>query len=205
MLLRDILYILFGYLLGGVLFARLFGFLLGHPDITEKSNDGNPGTANAFRYGGFLCGILTLCGDLCKGYLPVHLYMNKMDPIPGGFALSLVIAAPVLGHLYPILYSFRGGKGIAVSFGCMLGLLPETRPLGIIVLCFLFFTFIVNITPDYHKTLVVYIVASVLALLTIHNTAICAGFLLVAILIVTKLLLSPEKKEHAHVEVLWKR
>ena len=64
---RDILYILCGYLCGSVLFARVFGRLLGHCDVAAESDDNNPGAANAFKYGGFLCGLLTLVFDINSG------------------------------------------------------------------------------------------------------------------------------------------
>ena len=54
---RDILYILFGYLLGSILFARLGGLIFKKTDITAESPDKNPGTMNAFTYGGFRCGV----------------------------------------------------------------------------------------------------------------------------------------------------
>ena len=53
MLFREIFFICFGYLLGSILFARLFGLLFAHKDITQNTADGNPGTANAFLQGGF--------------------------------------------------------------------------------------------------------------------------------------------------------
>ena len=117
----------FGYLCGSILFARVYGALFGK-DLISNSTDGNPGTSNAFIYGGMLCGTLTLLGDLIKGFLPVFLYLymtrGNMD-----IYLAPVLVSPVLGHILPCFYRFRGGKGIAVSFGCLLGLLPAALPL----------------------------------------------------------------------------
>ena len=87
---RDMIYILSGYLAGSILFARVFGWLLKKTDVTENTSDGNPGTANAFQNGGFLCGALTLVCDLLKGFLPVFLYTRGQTT----FLLALVIAAP---------------------------------------------------------------------------------------------------------------
>ena len=50
---RDVWYILFGYLSGSILYARIFGELIAHRDITKQTKDKNPGTANAFMQGGF--------------------------------------------------------------------------------------------------------------------------------------------------------
>ena len=65
-----------------------------------------------------------LCGDLLKGFIPVFLFASTHEEgiffMPG----ALVLAAPVLGHAFPLFHRFRGGKGIAVSFGCLLGPMP---------------------------------------------------------------------------------
>ena len=80
---REGYYIIAGYLAGSILFASVFGQLFCHKDITEESKDYNPGTANAFMYGGVLCGVLTLCCDLLKGFLPVYAYFHEgVEPGP---------------------------------------------------------------------------------------------------------------------------
>ena len=82
---RDALYIIFGYLLGSILFARLGGLIFKTTDIMAESPDKNPGTMNAFTYGGFRCGVFTLCGDLLKGFFPVFLYRSgelPENPLP---------------------------------------------------------------------------------------------------------------------------
>lgn len=201
---RDFLYIICGYLFGSILFARLSGQIICHKDITAESPDCNPGTANAFQYGGFWCGILTLCGDLLKGYLPVHLYLSGMHPSMDGLALAFVMAAPVLGHIFPVFYRFKGGKGIAVSFGCLLGLIPKMLPLLILACTFLFFSIIIKISPHYYRTLVVYILSSVIIVMCKCEKSIVVGFLLMAGLIIAKLLSSTEEKDAFHMEVTWK-
>ena len=67
---RELLFLVCAYLSGSVLYARVFGRLFGK-DVTLGSSDGNPGTFNAFQNGGFWCGLLTLLGDLAKGFVPV--------------------------------------------------------------------------------------------------------------------------------------
>jgi len=133
-----IVFTLIGYFSGSILYAPLFGKLLKGRDILEESRDQNPGTANAFMYGGFLCGILTLCCDLVKGFFPVYLYL-RIGNRPIGAELAMVLAAPVVGHIFPVFFGFRGGKGIATSFGSLLGLLPETVPVLLLAGTFLFF------------------------------------------------------------------
>ena len=103
-------YALFGYICGSILFARVAAALFHQDREYEKSEDGNPGTVNAFRYGGFWCGLITLCGDLLKGFIPVFLFASTHEEeiffMPG----ALVLAAPVLGHAFPLFHRFRGGK-----------------------------------------------------------------------------------------------
>ena len=88
---RVWLFVVLGYLSGSVLFARVLAGLMGK-DILTTSKDENPGTSNAFRYGGFACGAGTLLGDFIKGFLPVWLFLRGGDAFPR-LALALVVAA----------------------------------------------------------------------------------------------------------------
>ena len=79
----------------------------------------NPGATNVLRLGGKKAAAITLIGDLLKGLLPV-LIAKHLD-----FNTSIIIlvgVAAFLGHLYPIFYSFKGGKGVATAIGVYLGL-----------------------------------------------------------------------------------
>ena len=88
-MIRMIEYMILGYLSGSVLYARVFSRLLGKDNIYDRSKDRNPGTANAFTYGGFWCGAGTLLGDLIKGFVPVWLYLRGASGSPT-LALALV-------------------------------------------------------------------------------------------------------------------
>lgn len=195
------LYTVLGYLCGSILFARVFGYLFRGKDITAESADGNPGTANAFQYGGFVCGALTLCGDLLKGFLPVYLFLKGAESHSCG--LALVLAAPVAGHIFSVFHGFRGGKGIATSFGCLLGLLPETAPVAILAGTFLLFSLVIRITPHYDRTVWTYRFAAVCVVLLIKNPYIVTGFLLIGLLINTHMYFSNEKREKCQVRLLW--
>ena len=201
---RTIFFILAGYLSGSVLYARVFSQLMNKEGVVEDSADHNPGTSNAFQYGGFWCGLLTLACDLAKGYLPVHLYLDgaAMLPPPGhGFALLL--AAPVIGHAFPVFYHFRGGKGIAVTFGCLIGLLPFGRPLLLLAGCFLAFSLVLKISPNYYRTAAAYLTA--LAGLYALGCApeLCGGFLIISVVVCLRLCLSGEERERVKVKLLW--
>ncbi len=198
---RTLLFAGCGYLSGSLLFARYFGWLFGKEILPEKESDQNPGTFNAFQYGGFLCGVLTLCCDLLKGFLPVFLYLYG-SPLSSG--ISLVMAAPVLGHIFPVFHRFRGGKGIAVTFGCLLGLLPEVRPLLLLAGTFLFFSLIVKITPNYHRTIITYLVCTAGMIPLALFPPITIGFALIAAIVLGKLLSCPEKKAACKVDAIWK-
>lgn len=196
---RDLCFILLGYLSGSVLFARVWGKTVAGTDITQDAPDQNPGTANAFRNGGFLCGLLTLVCDLLKGFVPVFLYLRTGS----GPALGFVMAAPVLGHVFPVFARFRGGKGIATTFGCLLALLPNGLPLIYMVLFFLFFSLVLRISPNYYRTIAAYVCTEVALLLFAHNTAIITGFSLICLGIGFRMFTSREEKNDLEVKLLW--
>ena len=198
----TISYAIFGYLSGSVLYARVVSALLGCGDVTADSSDGNPGTANAFTNGGFLCGVLTLLGDLGKGFLPVHLFLRCAPDAPLLLA-ALVLAAPVIGHAFPIFYHFRGGKAIAVIFGCLLGLLPFAAPLLTLAAIFVFFSLVVRVTPHFYRTAITYLATVLLLPFTGCSLLFRTAFLLMAITVCLRLYLSHENKENVKVQLLW--
>lgn len=197
---RDILYIALAYLCGNILFAKVIGSLL-KVDVTEGTADGNPGTMNAFIVGGFWCGLLTLCGDLLKGFLPVYLYLRS-EPTS---ALAIVIAMPVIGHNFPMLYRFHGGKGIATTFGCLLGLAPNLFPAAMLAIFFIFFSLILRIMPHYYRTLVTYMCTELALLLLSRDVCVTVGFTIIFVTVLIKMLGSGEEKGPFRMSVLWKR
>ena len=200
-----IVFTLLGYLSGSVLYARVFAKMLGKGDIFEKSRDKNPGATNAFEYGGFRCGCLTLIFDILKGFLPVAMYMDSClrigDPAVG---LSFVLAAPVIGHIFPCWYHFRGGKGIAVTFGCLLGLWPYWQPVGILIVFFVFFSTVLRINPHYHRTLVTYFCTLAGMACLLSSSRVLAGFALITAAVSYRMLTSREEKEKMEVKLLWR-
>lgn len=195
---RSCFFVVFGYLSGSVLFARIFAALLGK-DILGSSSDENPGTSNAFQYGGFFCGALTLLGDLCKGFLPVWLFLQTEEALP---LLPLVLAAPVVGHAFPVFYGFHGGKGIAVSFGCLLGLLPCWQPLAVFIGAFLFFSLVVRIKPHFQRTIAAYLAGLLLMALTHQARPVLLGFFFITSVVCLRLHMSKEPREAMQVQLL---
>ena len=191
-------YVLAGYLSGSVLYARVLCRLFGGEQQLLDSKDANPGTTNAFACGGFLCGVLTLMGDLLKGILPVWAYVRSGQAITP-VSLALVLAAPVVGHAFPCFYGFHGGKGIAVSFGCLLGLIPLWAPGVLFAACFVFFSVVVRITPHFQRTAITYFTTLILLALTHQPSGVALGYLLISVTVGLRLHLSKEPREHIQV------
>lgn len=117
-MLYDITLIILGYLLGSLSTAIITCKAMGLPDPRETGS-GNPGATNVLRSGGKKAAIITLAGDALKGLLPVvaALYLQQDEMVA-----ALVGLAAFLGHLYPLYFGFKGGKGVATALGVILGL-----------------------------------------------------------------------------------
>lgn len=116
----DIVFIVGAYLIGSVATAILVGRAMGLGD-PRQSGSGNPGATNILRIGGKKAAALTLCGDLIKGVIPVVVARWLGAE---GWILAAVALATFLGHLYPVYFGFRGGKGVATAMGILLALMP---------------------------------------------------------------------------------
>jgi acyl phosphate:glycerol-3-phosphate acyltransferase len=90
---------------------------MGLPDPREQGS-GNPGATNVMRFGGKKAAGITLLGDFLKGFIPVYLAHSLAMPF---MVQSLIGVAAFLGHLYPVFFGFKGGKGVATSLGVLLG------------------------------------------------------------------------------------
>jgi glycerol-3-phosphate acyltransferase PlsY len=111
------LFVPVAYLIGSISSAIIICRLMRLPDPREQGS-GNPGATNVMRIGGKKAATITLLGDLLKGLLPVY--------IAGLMGASLELLAVIglaafLGHLYPVFFKFKGGKGVATSIGVLLG------------------------------------------------------------------------------------
>lgn len=199
----NVFIVIFGYFFGSVLFATIFGRLISKKDITQNTVDKNPGVFNAFKNGGTICGVLTLAGDLLKGFLPVFLYLNFSE-LRSPFWTASVVVAPILGHIFPIFNKFKGGKGITVSFGTLIGFLPDFKPVLCLAFVFLLFSLIIKINSEYYKTMITYPVTVVLMFFFTEDVGLVAGFLVATLFIILRFLLSKEEKEKLEVKFLWK-
>lgn len=199
-----LLFIAFGYFCGSILFAKVTSKVFHKPAILQDSKDGNPGTANAFQYGGFWCGTFTLFGDLLKGAIPVYLYQKSGGNYTGmSMPAVLVLIAPVFGHIFPAFYRFQGGKGIAVTFGCLLGLLPNYIPLAVFAMLFILFSTVLRITPHFHRTLITYLFTLIGLFVLSCERSILIGFLIITLTVFFRLYMSKEEKDKMMVKLLW--
>jgi glycerol-3-phosphate acyltransferase PlsY len=108
------------YLLGSISSAVIVSRLMGLQDPRQAGSK-NPGATNVLRLGGKKAAIFTLLGDVLKGVIPVLLARAlTQDPA----VLSLVALAAFVGHLYPVFFGFKGGKGVATALGVLLALSP---------------------------------------------------------------------------------
>ncbi len=110
--------ILMAYLLGSISAAIITCKVMGLPD-PRTTGSNNPGATNVKRLGGNKAAAITLAGDMLKGLIAVLIArLVTQDTL----IISLVAMASFLGHLYPVFFQFKGGKGVATALGALLGL-----------------------------------------------------------------------------------
>ncbi len=125
----HVLFICSAYLIGsipvGVLLARIKG------KDPRRTGSGNIGATNVMRTAGKILGIVTLFGDILKGFLPTFIAMRlgELD-----LFIALIGLAVFLGHVFPIFLKFKGGKGVATEAGVYLAISPL-----VILICFIIF------------------------------------------------------------------
>lgn len=117
-MIQDLLLVVFAYLLGSLSSAVMVCKMMGLPDPRTRGSN-NPGATNVLRIGGKKAAAVTLLGDNLKGLLPL-LAAHALGVTPLTFALTGMAA--FLGHLYPLFFGFRGGKGVATALGVQFGL-----------------------------------------------------------------------------------
>ena len=135
-------YLLFGYLSGSVLYSYLIPKHFCHVDVRTANEDQNPGAFNAFSAAGPRVGLFCVLCDIGKGFLPVFLAVHSSAVSMGSWLFALILLAPVAGHAWPFLQPAKGGKAISVSFGVLLGLLPDLRPALLLAAFYLTFSLI---------------------------------------------------------------
>jgi acyl phosphate:glycerol-3-phosphate acyltransferase len=123
-MLWTLLAIVAAYLIGSISFAVIVSRVLGLAD-PRTYGSGNPGATNVLRSGSKPAAVLTLLGDAVKGWLAVWLVQRYGPPLGvGDWGVALAGVAVFLGHLYPVFFHFKGGKGVATAAGVILAFNP---------------------------------------------------------------------------------
>jgi acyl phosphate:glycerol-3-phosphate acyltransferase len=113
--------VLAAYLVGSLSFAVIVSQLMGLNDPRSYGSK-NPGATNVLRSGSKKAAILTLLLDAIKGWLPVALILTFGQPYGLGTGVAALAGlAAFLGHLYPVFFGFKGGKGVATAVGVLVG------------------------------------------------------------------------------------
>ena len=134
--------IIIAYLLGSISSAVLICRLKGLPDPREYGSH-NPGATNVYRLGGKgAAGLVLLC-DILKGMLPVWGgYFLEINPL----LLGIIAISACLGHMYPLFFHFKGGKGVATALGAL-------APIGLDLTGMLFGSWVITILVTGYSSL----------------------------------------------------
>lgn len=114
--------VLAAYLIGSLSFAVIVSRLMGLDDPRTYGSN-NPGATNVLRSGNKKAAALTLAGDAFKGWIAVFLAQKLAAVLGlGDVAIAACAVAAILGHMWPVFFKFRGGKGVATAGGILLAL-----------------------------------------------------------------------------------
>ena len=120
---------LLAYLFGSISSAVIVCRAMALPD-PRASGSKNPGATNVLRIGGKKAAVITLAGDALKGLIPVLVAGALSDH---SVVIALAGAGAFLGHLYPVFFAFKGGKGVATAAGVFAGLSVTVSALLVLV------------------------------------------------------------------------
>ena len=114
------------YLIGSLSFAVIVSKYYGMDD-PRTYGSGNPGATNVLRSGKKKAAALTLLGDALKGLVAVVLARCLQDALNlSDITIAAVAVAALVGHMWPLFFGFKGGKGVATALGVLLALSPAT-------------------------------------------------------------------------------
>ena len=175
----DILVVVLAYLLGSLSFAVIVSKAMGMAD-PRSYGSGNPGATNVLRSGKKKAAILTLLGDALKGLVAVVIAKCLLD---AGHITEATVAwvsvAVLVGHMWPVFFGFKGGKGVATAVGVLFAL---SWPVALIcTIVWLIMAFGLKISSV--AALVATVLSPVLAWVFIDETSWCWAVLIIAILV----------------------
>jgi glycerol-3-phosphate acyltransferase PlsY len=178
--LNAIFFIAAGFASGSVLYSVYLPKLIKGVDVTLTSADKNPGAYNAFVFGGVSVGIICLALDILKGFLPVLLAKSVIQS--NSIAFAVILIAPVAGHAFSPLRRFHGGKGISVSFGVLLALLPEQLLVFVLAGVYLI-SLIMPLHINERRTIAAFTTFALVTMLMNSTASIKFGCFLIALLV----------------------
>ena len=134
-MINQILYIFIAYFIGSISFGILASKIFNIMDPRAMGSK-NPGATNVLRTGNKYAAVFTLLGDMLKATLVVGIALSLNF---SGNLLTAVILAVLLGHMYPIFYNFKGGKGVATALGILLAINLELALFTLLTWIIIFF------------------------------------------------------------------
>ena len=120
------------YLIGSFSTAIITCKIMGIKDPRQTGSN-NPGATNVLRHGGKKAAIITLIGDMIKGLIPVLITLQFQT---NALIIGLVGLFALLGHIFPVYYGFKGGKGVATYYGVILGIHWQVGLIALIIWLF---------------------------------------------------------------------
>lgn len=174
--------VVFAYLMGSLSFAIIISKMLKMDDPRSYGSK-NAGATNVMRSGNKKAAALTLLGDLIKGFIVVMIaryIFRNLDDAASYVAICGVFA--VVGHIYPVFFKFRGGKGVATAIGVILGF-----NLYVAILLVLSWLLVFKVSKiSSLSALVATILAPIYAYVLLGNTAYFGGTLVVSFFVLYK-------------------
>ncbi len=177
-----VLFVVFGYVSGSILYGKIFPKIMCGTDIMAISADGNPGTANVFAHCGVKCGIATGMAEFWKGFFPVALACNFIKFETGGIEVAMIIMAPALGHMTSVMNHFNGGIGIAPTMGSMIAVFMMNQILVVLVAFYALNKFVIKHKTNAKRTMFVFFMFIIFLCFT-PDSAFRTAYLTLSILI----------------------
>lgn len=128
-LLNHLIFSTLAYMAGSISTAIITCRLMGIKD-PRTTGSHNPGATNVLRHGGKKAAIITLTGDMLKGLIPVMIAVQLQ------MSMSIVAFTALfafLGHVFPVYYGFKGGKGVATYYGAILAINWQTGVIALMI------------------------------------------------------------------------
>lgn len=163
------------YFIGSLSSAIIICKLWGLPDPRSLGSN-NPGATNVLRIGGKVPALLTMVGDALKGLLPTCIATILQLP---NWAIAAVMLAALCGHIWPIFFGFKGGKGVATGMGALLGL---NLYVGLILISIWALTIAVTRISSLGALLAI-VLMPVVGFLCLHDVVLVSGMCLISLIL----------------------